>query len=369
MTATSHGAADPASATVRDPAAYRILGPDGRLEDGSACPLEDGELVEMYRWMLLSRMLDERAVALQRQGRLGTFSAVHGQEASVVGSSFALDPARDWIVPQYREAPALLRHGYPLEKLLLYFIGHPDGAHVPDPVRVTPIQISLAAQLPHAVGLALGLRLQGGDGVVMTYFGDGASSEGDFHEACNLAGVVRAPVVFFLQNNGYAISTPRARQTAARYFAARAEGYGIAGALVDGNDPLAVFAVAREAVRRARAGEGPTLIESQTYRLGAHNTADDPGRYVPPDELASRRAADPLPRFAAFLTDRGLLDPTRVEAMGSEIAKQLAAAVSSAESHPPAEAAALFDHVYAAPLPSQQRQREAMSRPGESWPS
>jgi pyruvate dehydrogenase E1 component alpha subunit len=370
VTTTAQGVSGEGEVAGADP--RRLLDADGRLLPGETCPLGGDELAEMYRWMLLSRMLDERAVSLQRQGRLGTFSAVHGQEASVVGSCLALDPARDWIVPQYREAPALLRHGYPLEHLLLYFIGHPDGAHVPEPVKVTPIQISLAAQLPHAVGLGLGLRLQGDDGVVMTYFGDGASSEGDFHEACNFAGVVRAPVVFVLQNNGWAISTPRSRQSAAASLAARAAGYGIHGASVDGNDPLAVYAVAREAVERARAGGGPTLIESHTYRLGAHNTADDPSRYVPPDELERRRAADPMPRFANFLTGRGLLDGERLEALRAEIAESLSVALAAAEAHPPPDAPLLFRHVYAVLPPRLEGQREAMTgsrRGGDAWPS
>jgi pyruvate dehydrogenase E1 component alpha subunit len=373
VTTTTEGPAASGLEGGADPDAYRCLDDQGRLVDGATCPLTDGQLAEMYHWMLLSRMLDERAIALQRQGRLGTYSAVHGQEASVVGSCLALDPGRDWIVPQYREAPALLRHGYPLERLLLYYVGHPHGACVPEQVKVTPIQISLAAQLPHAVGLAIGLRLQGLDGVVATYFGDGASSEGDFHEACNLAGIVGAPVVFVLQNNGYAISTPRSKQTAAASFACRAEGYGFPGVRVDGNDPLAVYDVTRQAVVRARDGGGPTLIESQTYRLGAHNTADDQSRYVPPAELEQRRKADPLPRFAAYLSGRGLLDPERSEAMRAEITALVSDAITAAERYPAPDAGSLLDHVYATPGARLQRQREAVTaraaRGRPSWPS
>src|ERR1700716_596484 len=198
--------------------------------------------------MLRSRRLDERAFNLQRQGRLGTFSPVHGQEASVLGSSLALDPARDWVVPQYRELPAMLRQGYTLERFFLYVMGNPEGNEMSAGVNLLPFQISLATQLPHAVGLAWGLRHQGRDGVVCVYFGDGGSSEGDFHEACNLAGVRRAPVVFFLQNNGWAISTPVSKQTAAPSFAARAAGYGFPGELIDGNDLFAVYEAASRAV-------------------------------------------------------------------------------------------------------------------------
>src|SRR5580704_4000072 len=232
----------------------RLLEPSGALVAGAVSPFDDEQLLSALHLMMLSRAFDHKGVSLQRQGRFGTFSPVLGQEASVVGSAFALDPSRDWIVPQYRELPALLHQGLPLEQFILYFNGHPAGGAIPDGVKLLPIQISLAAQLPHAVGLAWGLQLQGIDGVVLTYFGDGASSEGDFHEACNLAGVVRAPVVFFLQNNGWAISTPRCQQSAARTFAERAPGYGFDGVVVDGNDLLAVYAATKAAVERARAG-------------------------------------------------------------------------------------------------------------------
>lgn len=337
--------------------AYRLLDAKGVLLKGAQTPLSGDELLDAFRWMLFSRTLDERAVSLQRQGRIGTYSAVYGQEASVVGSSFALDPTRDWIVPQYRETPALIRHGMPLSTLLLYYIGNPLGARAPEGVRLAPIQISLAAQLPHAVGLALGLKMQGRDGVVMTFCGDGASSEGDFHEALNLAGVVQAPVVIVLQNNGYAISTPRSKQSAAVSFAARAEGYGMPGVRVDGNDLLAVYDVAHEAVERARAGGGPTLIESQTYRLFPHNTADDQSRYVPSEELEARRLEDPIPRLRTYLTNIGVLNAAREEQLLVSITEEISAAIAEAEAHPPANVSQVFEHAYANPWSRVIRQR------------
>jgi pyruvate dehydrogenase E1 component alpha subunit len=340
-----------------DDDAYRLLDANGVLLKGAKDPLSGDELLDAFRWMLFSRTLDERAVSLQRQGRIGTYSAVYGQEASVVGSSFALDPSRDWIVPQYRETPALLRHGMPLSTLLLYYIGNPVGARAPEGVRLAPIQISLAAQLPHAVGLALGLKMQGRDSVVMTFCGDGASSEGDFHEALNLAGVVQAPVVIVLQNNGYAISTPRSKQSAARSFASRAEGYGMPGVRVDGNDLLAVYDVAHEAVERARAGGGPTLIESQTYRLFPHNTADDQSRYVPAEELEARRLEDPLPRLRSYLFSTGVLDEAREEQMLASITEEISVAISDAEAYPAANVSQVFEHVYANPWSRVLRQR------------
>jgi pyruvate dehydrogenase E1 component alpha subunit len=330
-----------------EPTPARILAPDGTVPDGYRPPLAGDELLAAYRLMLLSRRVDERAFNLQRQGRLGTFSPVHGQEASVVGSAWALDPARDWVVPQYRELPAMLRQGYTLERFFLYFKGNPEGNRVPDDVKLLPYQISLATQLPHAVGLAWGLRHQKLDGVVCAYFGDGGSSEGDFHEACNLAGLRRAPVIFLLQNNGWAISTPVRKQTAATSFATRAAGYGFPGELVDGNDFFATYEVTAKAVERARAGEGPTLIEARTYRVGPHNTADDPTRYVDPDELEAQRALDPITRLRAYLEDAGLVSPAIEGRMRAEIERELQAALVAAEAHVGPHAEQIFDHVYA----------------------
>jgi len=341
--------------------ARQLLSPEGALTGDAQSPLTDDRLLEAYRWMLFSRLLDERAVSLQRQGRIGTYAAAYGQEASIVGSALALRPDRDWIVPQYRESTAMIHHGYPLRALLLYYLGNPLGALLPDDVRVAPIQISLAAQLPHAVGLAWGRRLQGHDDeVVMTYCGDGASSEGDFHEACNFAGVVKAPVVFVLQNNGYAISTPRALQSAAETLASRAEGYGFPGELVDGNDVFAVYESTSRAAERARSGGGPTLIECLTYRLYAHNTADDATRYLPEGELDDRRLLDPVVRLRTYLTGQGLLAEDAEASLRESIAAEIAEAVAAAEAHPKPTPSQVFEHVYARPPARVAGQRTAM---------
>jgi pyruvate dehydrogenase E1 component alpha subunit len=339
----------------------RILAPDGSVPDGYSPPLPEAELLAAYRLMLLSRRLDERAFNLQRQGRLGTFSPVHGQEAAVVGSAWALDPAHDWVVPQYRELPAMLRQGYTLDRFFLYFMGNPEGNRIPEGVNLLPFQISLATQLPHAVGLAWGLRHQGRDGVVCVYFGDGASSEGDFHEACNLAGLRRAPVIFLLQNNGWAISTPVSMQTAAASFAARAAGYGFPGELVDGNDLFAVHDATVRAVQRARAGDGPTLIEALTYRLGPHNTADDPARYVDPEELEARRALEPIARLRSYLQGAGILQAGVEERLQAEIEAEIAEALAAAEARAGASAAQMFEHVYADPPARVLAQRRALA--------
>jgi pyruvate dehydrogenase E1 component alpha subunit len=313
--------------------------------------------------MVRSRVLDERFVSLQRQGRIGTYSPVNGEEAAVIGSAWALDPARDWVVPYYRELPAMLRMGYTLERALRYLKGLPGGNHMAPGVNLLPHQIGLAAQLPQAVGLAWGLRHQGADGVVLTYFGDGASSEGDAHEALNLAGVRRAPVVFVLKNNGWAISTPVERQTAAETFAARAEGYGMPGEVVDGNDLFAVHDACRRAVERARAGEGPTLIEARTHRMGPHNTADDPTRYVGAAWLDERRALDPLARVRAHLEERGLVSPEEEAALIERFRAEVDAAVETVEALPAPPVDALFEHAYARPPARVAAQRAAACVP------
>ena len=359
----------PATATAREQAAVvpvTRLGPDGVLAPGCDPALSSAEALAAFRLMLLTRTYDERAFSLQRQGRLGTFSPVTGQEASVVGSAWALDPTRDWVVPQYRELPAMLRQGHTLEKVLLYQMGNPVGNRMEEGVNVLPIQISLAAQVPHAVGLAWGLRHQGLDACVITYFGDGASSEGDVHEAMNLAGVRRASVIFFLQNNGFAISTPVAKQTATESFALRAAGYGFPGELVDGNDLFAVYEVTRRAVERARAGEGPKLIESRTYRLGPHNTADDPTRYVDPEELRSWQALDPIVRVRAWLRSEGALDDASEVELQAELDGEVARAVAAAEAFPKVRPGQIFEHVYARPPDRVAAQWESVGEAGSA---
>ena len=329
-------------------APFSRLTESGILDSGES-PMSDEAVLEALRYMTLTRVFDDKATSMQRQGRFGTFSSVRGQEASVVGAASALDPAKDWIVPQYREFPALIRHGYPIENFALYFMGNPKGGTIPANVNMLPMQISLAAQIPQATGLAWGLKMQGSDGVAITFFGDGASSEGDFHESLNLAGIVKAPVIFFLQNNGWAISTPRENQTAARSFAERAIGYGVEGVIVDGNDLLAVHEVTARAVAKARAGDGPTLIESVTYRTGAHNTADDPTRYIDQQELEKWQQKDPVERIKNYLRSRGIWNETLEQEMQDSCAAQIDEAMEIARNTPLATSDALFDHVYAEP--------------------
>ncbi len=342
-----------------------ILAPDGKLVDGAKQSMTDTALIEALRWMLMSRIYDERATALQRQGLYGVFSPALGQEASVVGSTMALDPARDWIVPQYRELVALVRHGYPLERLAAVGMGRvTEAARIPDGVNVLPNQVALATQLPHATGLAWGLKLQKKDSVVMTYVGDGGSSEGDFHEGLNLAGVQRAPVVFFLSNNQWAISTPRRVQSATPSFALRAAGYGFPGVEVDGNDVLAVYSAAREAVERARAGEGPTLIESVTYRMSFHNTTDNPSLYEDPKQREDASRRDPIDRVVRYLTQQGLWDEKRDKETRAGVRAEVDAALEKAAAFPVVTPNQLFDHIYAELPERLRRQRDELSSDG-----
>ncbi|MSP51129.1 MAG: thiamine pyrophosphate-dependent dehydrogenase E1 component subunit alpha [Alphaproteobacteria bacterium] len=319
--------------------------------------MSDDLAIYAVKTMMMGRGFDEKSFSLQRQGRLGTFAPVIGQEASTLGPALALDPKRDWIAPQYRELPALLHMGLPFESIALYRLGRQAGACIPEGVHVLPHQISLAAQIPHAVGLGWGLKLQGKDGVSMAFFGDGASSEGDFHESCNLAGVMKAPVIFLLQDNGWAISTPRAIQTATTDFAARALGYGFPGFAVDGNDLFALYAATTEAVARARAGEGPTLIESRTFRMWAHTTADDPTRYVDPKVLEQWKKKDPIERVQKYLAAKGKWNDAMTAQFKEEVAAKVEKAYEYGFNYPPSKVEEIFENVFATITPQLERQR------------
>jgi pyruvate dehydrogenase E1 component alpha subunit len=244
----------------------------------------------MYRQMWLLRIYDRKAVSLQRQGRFGTYAQMEGQEACMVASPLSLQP-QDWMVTSYRETGAMWMHGVPLKLLALYWMGNEFGSQMPEGVRVLPFSIPVGTHPLHAVGLAYAGKYRQDDSIAVTYFGDGATSEGDVHEAMNMAGVFQLPCIFFCQNNQYAISVPRHHQTASQTIAQKALAYGFPGILVDGNDIFAVYAVMREAVERARGGHGPSLIEAYTYRMGAHTTADDPTKYRDDSELEENGVA------------------------------------------------------------------------------
>jgi pyruvate dehydrogenase E1 component alpha subunit len=328
---------------------------EARIEAGG---LTETELRALLEEMIAARIYSSRCFSLQRQGRMGTMAPIDGGEAVVVGSAAALDPSCDWVLPQYREQYGLGRYGPEVMRAQTrYLRGDPSGGRLPEEVLVWPPQISLAAQIPQAVGLAWGLKLRQVEGVVVVYFGDGASSEGDFYEAGNLAGVLRVPVILICNNNGWAISTPIHHQTAAESFAAKAEAFGIPGVEVDGIDPLAVYEATREARERALAGEGATLIEAKTYRLGPHTTADDPTRYVPAEELASAR--DPIELLRSRLEEAGLWSEQDDAAARAAAEQRMDGWVAEAEARevPPE---AMFDHLYERPTARMQRQRREL---------
>lgn len=338
---------------------FSMLDEKGKLRAGAKPEMSNDEILEGVRLMMLGRAFDEKCVSLQRQGRLGTFAPIFGQEAALAGTAMAMDPKRDWAVPQYREMPVQYRQGLPLKTIILYRRGHPDGGIIPDGVKVMATQVSLAAQIPHAVGLAWGMKLRDEDGVSVAFFGDGASSEGDFHESCNLAGVVDAPVIFLLQNNQWAISTPRTSQSAGADLASRAPAYGFPGVSVDGNDLFAMHKVMKDAVARGRAGRGATLIEAQTYRMGMHTTADDPTRYVDPSDLEKWAKKDPIERVQKYLAANKLWDDDKTESWSKEVRAEVEAAFDEADAYPAPTPGAIYDHVFAEPTPTMVRQRGA----------
>jgi pyruvate dehydrogenase E1 component alpha subunit len=282
-----------------------ILDLEGNIDDSLMPSLSNDDIKRLYELMVISRVFDHRALNLQREGRLGTYAPILGQEASQVGSAYALED-RDWIFPSFREMGVFITRGYPLYMLLQYWAGDERGARTPEEINIFPVCVPVGTQIPHAVGAAMAARYRGDDTVVACYFGDGGTSKGDFHEGMNIAGVFKLPVVFICQNNHWAISVPRERQTASRTLAQKAFSYGFEGIQVDGNDVFAVYKVTREAIDKARRGEGPTMIECLTYRMGDHTTADDASRYRPEEEVERWKKRDPVLRLRLFMEKRGL---------------------------------------------------------------
>jgi pyruvate dehydrogenase E1 component alpha subunit len=358
------------STLERDPRErVQVLDEDGSVV-GEEPDLSEEKLVEMYRQMRLARHFDKRAVSLQRQGRMGTYPPLSGQEGAQIASAHALDD-EDWLFPSYREHGAAVVRGLPLKQTLLYWMGHEDGNKVAEDVNVFPVAVPIATQILHAAGAAWAARLKGDEKAFLTYFGDGATSEGDFHEGLNFAGVFDAPAVFFCNNNQWAISVPRERQTASETLAQKAVAYGIEGVQVDGMDPLAVYKVTREAVEKAKdPDEGelrPTLIEAVQYRFGAHTTADDPTVYRDDDEVERWKQKDPIPRLETYLRDRGILDDDRVDEIQASVEAEVADAIEAAESVPRPEPEEMFEHTFAEIPPHLREQYEEFAALREQY--
>ena len=342
--------------------AHQVLDADGRpLEAGYEPPLPDDRLVDLYRDLRLARRFDERMISRQRQGRLGTYASLAGQEGSQFGATYAMADD-DWVVYQYREHGAVIaRDG--LADYVRYWMGDEAGNAALVDHRIAPLNIAIASHVPHATGLAWAADLRGDDVAVVCHLGDGATSEGDFHEGLNFAGVYDVPVVFVCHDNGWAISHPAERQTASATFAEKARAYGFPGVRVDGMDPLATYEVVRDALERARSTDGdrprPTLVEAVEYRFGAHTTADDPSVYRDEAAVAPWRERDPLPRLERFLRERGCLDDGRVEAIADDVESTLASTFEVAEAGT-VDPDDLFDHVTAEPTPRVAAQRAAL---------
>jgi pyruvate dehydrogenase E1 component alpha subunit len=335
----------------------QVLPAEGGLRrvigDGHAVP--DGEIdltpeqhLDLYRALVLLRTYDERSLVYHRQGRIGTYAIFWNHEAMQAGSVFALED-RDWIFPSYRESAIGIVRGMPVSTVLSWWRGHPAGWWNPEDHNVASICVPIATHVPHAVGFAWGSQLKEEDRVAIVYFGDGATSEGAFHEGATFAGVMKAPAILFCNNNQWAISTPVSAQTAAETLADKAVGYGMPGVRVDGGDVLAVYDATREAVARARAGEGPTFVEAVTYRAAPHATADDPSLYIDPERVAEERENECVGRYERYLRRVGVLDDSQVEETKSEALEVMRAGIAQAEAEPPPGPELLFEHAFAEP--------------------
>lgn len=332
---------------------------EGKPSSGSrpaagGASLTNEQLLELYRAMLRIRILDDRMITLQRQGRVGFYGACTGQEAATLGTAYALR-ASDWLFPALREASAMLMRGFPLVPYLSQVFGNSadvtKGRQMPSHQASKQVnQVSwsscIGTQLPQAVGAAWAAKLKKEDTVVMAYMGDGATSSSDFHVAMNFAGVFKAPVVFVCQNNHWSISMRTDQQTASESIAVKAQAYGFPGVRVDGNDVDAVYAAAREAVDRARSGGGPTLIEAETYRMGAHSTSDDPTRYRDPKEVELWKRRDPIDRLNAKLLKLKLWDAKRDEALRTELLAEINQAIKDAEAQPNPADETMFEDLF-----------------------
>lgn len=340
-----------------------VLDHEGNLDAALDPHIPEDLLLKLYSAMVLARQFDERLFNLQRQGRIGTFPPISGQEASQLGAVATLRDS-DWMVPAFRETAAEIWRGRTLESVILSNNGYSEGALSSEESTTLPVSIPVGSQMLHAVGIGWGIRYRKKDDVAMTFFGDGATSEGDFHEAANFAGVFQTPVIFVCQNNQWAISVPRSKQTRSQTLAQKALAYGFPGIQVDGNDVLAVYSAAMEAVERARSGKGPTLIECVTYRMSVHTTADDPKRYRSEEEVDSWRQRDPLSRFQKYLVNRELLSNEKIEAVEGEVKEKIQSAVDRAEQQMQeiGNPLDMFDHLYADIPPHLAEQKEYLSR-------
>ena len=328
----------------------RVIGDGDTVPDGAVDGLADADLLELYRQLVLLRTYDERSVVYHRQGRIGTYAIYWGHEAMQVGAAYALD-REDWIFPSYRESAIGLLRGMPATTILSWWRGHPAGWWDPQEFGVASICVPIATHVPHAAGFAWGKRLRGEQTCALAFFGDGATSEGAFHEGANFAAVMRAPLVLLCNNNQWAISTPLEAQTAAAALVDKAVGYGMPGVRVDGGDVLAVYEAVAEAVERARAGDGPTFIEAVTYRAAPHATADDPSAYIDAERVEEEKRNECVGRYEGYLRRRGLLTDELAEAAREDALAVMRDGIAAAEAEPPPDPSEVFEHAYVDPPP------------------
>lgn len=325
----------------------QIIDDDGNLIDKSFAKKINEQLVhDLYYHMYRIRTFDRKAISLQRQGRIGTYPPFEGQEAAQVGSALALQ-TDDWVFPTYRDHGATLTFGADMVNTFLYWNGRVEGCVPPEGKNIFPAAVPIATQIPHAVGAAWAEKRRGTNNAAIVYFGDGATSEGDFHEGLNFASVFQSPVVLFNQNNGYAISVPIERQMNSETIAQKAIAYGMPGIRIDGNDCFAVYFETKKAFNRARQGEGPTLIEAVTWRTGAHTTADDPSKYRPKGQ--GENVVDPLTRLERFMKNNDYWNTEEVEQMQKQLIDEIEHAVEAMEQYEEANIEDLFDHAFVDP--------------------
>jgi pyruvate dehydrogenase E1 component alpha subunit len=326
----------------------RVIGDADGAGDREVEGLGEQDLLELFRSMVLLRTYDERSVVYHSQGRIGTYAIYWNHEAMQAGAVHALGED-DWIFPSYRESAIGLLRGLPPATVLSWWRGHPAGWWNPADYNVASICVPIGTHVPHATGLAWGKKLRGERACAIAFFGDGATSEGAFHEGANFAGVMRAPVVLFCNNNQWAISTPLSAQTAAETLADKAAGYGMPGVRVDGTDVLAVFEATREAVERAYAGEGPTFVEAVTYRAAPHATADDPRAYIDLERVEEEKKRECVGRYEGYLRRAGILHDDLARSIREEAAELMRAGIATAEAEPPADPGLVFEHAYVDP--------------------
>lgn len=339
-----------------------ILDENGQADAELDPNLPEDFLLKLYRSMLIGRRFDERMLILQRQGKIGTFAPIKGQEAQV-GAVAALN-GDDWLVPSFRESAAEILFGKSMESILLFYSGYNEGGYVPENVNSLPTSIPVGSQMIHAAGIGYAMKYRHEKKVVMTFFGDGATSQGDFHEAMNFASVYQVPAIIICQNNHWAISLPRSKQTHSGTLAQKALAYDMRGIQVDGNDVLAVYTAAKEAVDRARNGGGPSFIEMITYRLSLHTTADDPKKYRSEEEVKEWERRDPITRFEKYLTDKGLLSEEKIQAIGKEVQAEIRAAEERwlEQTEKAISPLDMFTHAYAEMPKNLQEQKEELRR-------